>query len=223
MKIQLKDRREIAKGVLLIKFDTLGKSINFEPGQFFTLTLINPPFTDERGNYRIFGFVNSPLQKDIEILTKIGPSAFKKSLQEIPIGTEVEINGINGRIDLPKDINQQLIFITKGVGIAPIISIIRLHKEKRLLYQITLIYINNDQQSAPFFNELENYAKENLKFKFIPAQTLNNSLIASSTQYLDTNLYFVKGEQSFVMPAIKILKELGVKNNNISMEIFTGY
>jgi hypothetical protein len=33
----------------------------------------------------------------------------------------------------------------------------------------------------------------------------------------------VTGEQSFVIPAFKTLKESGIEAKNIAMEIFTGY
>jgi ferredoxin-NADP reductase len=223
MIVSLKTRQEIAKGFLLIEFDTRGQIVNFVPGQFFNLSLINPPYADERGNKRIFGFTNTPKAAGVEMITKSGVSAFKKALQEIPIGTQAQIDGIDGRIDLPKDLNQPVVFVAGGIGIAPIMSMLRSIKEKHLAYKISLIYANEDKESTPFLDELEAYAKENPNFKFIPTTAVNSQLIQTNFPNLNENLYFVKGEQQFVMPTIKILRALGIEANKISLEIFTGY
>jgi ferredoxin-NADP reductase len=223
MRVKLKTRKEIVKGIMLFEFDTLGQIVNFEPGQFFTLTLISPPFTDARGNSRIFGFVNSPTNKDIQIITKSGSSAFKKSLMQMPIETEAQIDKINGMIDLPKNPNEQLVFLANGIGIAPIMSILRFTFEKQLRYQIILIYVNENKEQTPFFDELTNYSKVNTLFKLILTESINNELIQNNLPMLKPSLYFVKGEQQFVVDSIKILQEIGIETNKISMEIFTGY
>jgi ferredoxin-NADP reductase len=223
MRVRLKTRREIVKGIMLFEFDTLEQIVNFNPGQFFTLTLINPSLTDERGNSRIFGFVNSPLEKNIQIITKPGPSAFKKSLMQMPIETEVMVDKINGLIDLPQNPKEPLVFIAKRIGIAPIMSILRYLNEKQLQYQIVLIFINESEEQAPFLEELKLYEKVNGLFKLIIAESIDNKLLQNNLPMPKTNLYFVKGEQQFVVESIKILQALGIETNKISMEIFTGY
>ena len=223
MIVSLKSRQEIAKGFLLIEFDTQGQIVNFVAGQFFNLTLIDPPYNDERGDKRIFGFTNTPGSTKIQMIMKSGVSAFKKVLQEMPIGTQVKIDGIDGRIDLPQDLNQPVVFIAGGIGIAPIMSMLRSIKEKSLTYKISLIYSNENKESTPFFDELELYATENSNFKFIPIIAIDNQLIQSNFPNLNENIYFVKGDQQFVISTIKILKTLGIEANKISLEIFTGY
>jgi NAD(P)H-flavin reductase len=41
MEAQIKEKREVAKGILLVIFDLLGREVDFEPGQCFFLTLPN--------------------------------------------------------------------------------------------------------------------------------------------------------------------------------------
>ena len=42
MKAEIKERKEVASGTLLVVFDLLGKNVEFKPGQFFFVELIDP-------------------------------------------------------------------------------------------------------------------------------------------------------------------------------------
>jgi ferredoxin-NADP reductase len=234
MKAKIVEKREIAEGILYLKFTT-DENINFTAGQFFTLTLLHPPYSDSRGNSRFFGFVNSPTQnKIIEMITRIGQSAFKKSLIMLAIGSEVEIGLISGTISLPDDTIKPLVFITQGIGIAPLMSILRLVKEKSLQRNITLIYINKNKATAVFLDELEKYAKENTDFRLISTMTKDQGWTGEKRsidarflkEYLPLptdNLYFITGIPSFVPTVVKLLRDTGIPASQIKFEIFTGY
>ena len=232
---KIKERKEIATDKLYVAFDLSGQNVPFKAGQFFSLTLLNPPYTDNRGNSRFLGIVNSPSQKDFfSVLTQMGVSGFKKSLAELPLGTDVDISGIDGRIHLPEDINQPVVFIAGGVGIAPIMSIIRWSKEQNWPYKLTLIYVNENRESSAFLEELETYAKENQNFKLIPVMTntpdwttiksfIDSSFIKNKFPNPENNKYFITGAPRFATTMMVTLKEAGVTIPNITMELFTGY
>jgi glycine betaine catabolism B len=228
MNVKLLKKQMICVDHLYIEFDLLDQRLDYKAGQFFSLTLLNPPFTDERGNSRFFGFVNSPTEiGKIAMVTKIGMSAFKKSLMEMPIGSEVKIDSVGGHTVLPDNINQKIVLIAGGIGIAPFMSILHFVKEKKLTYGISLIYVNKDQESAVFFDEIKLYSKENILFKFFPViseiESINPDLIRNESADLNNRIYFITGEQKFVLQSFKLLKELRVEAKNISMEIFAGY
>ena len=69
MKAKIKEKKEIAKDTLLIKFELLEDDFSFKSGQFFFVTLVNPPYIDEKGNQRHFSIVNSPNEKKILTMT----------------------------------------------------------------------------------------------------------------------------------------------------------
>jgi ferredoxin-NADP reductase len=228
MNVKILNKQIIYKDYLYLEFDLLGQTLEYEAGQFFQLTLLNPPFTDERGNSRFFCFVNSPTEiEKVAMVTKVGVSAFKKSLAGMSVGSEVQIDSVGGHAVLPDNTNRKIVLIAGGIGIAPFMSILRFVKEKNLLYDISLIYVNKDRESAVFFDEIEEYSKENKLLKFFPvfseAGLINPDLIKSELLDLNENIYFVTGEQKFVLQTLKLLKEAGVEAKNISMEIFTGY
>lgn len=236
MIVKIKDRKEIAKGTLEVVFDASGQNLDFKAGQFCQITLINPPHTDNRGNKRFLGFTTSPSDKNtFAIATKIGVSAFKKSLQEMPLGTGVELGGIDGRVNhLPDDLNTHLVFLTQGIGIAPLMGLLRFSHEQNWPYKITLIYANEDRASAAYFEELESFTKDNSKFTFIPSMTQDDNwngekrkisadLIKDNLQNLNENSYVITGTPKFVPPTIRELQSLSIPMKNVKMEIFTGY
>ena len=79
MIVKILQKQTIYEDNLYIEFDLLDQTLAYKAGQFFSLTLLNPPFTDQRGNSRFFGLVSSPTEVGkATMVTKIGTSAFKK-------------------------------------------------------------------------------------------------------------------------------------------------
>jgi predicted ferric reductase len=223
MIVKLKERKEIVKGVWQYTLDLNGQQIIFEPGQFFTLTLFNPPFTDNRGNSRIFGFTNSPGKTDIEFITHTGPSAFKKSLEQLPVGSEMEIDKVNGERVLPQDSTHKIVLIADVIGLAPFLSILRKVRDDKLDFDIKLFYVFENSEKAIFLSELESFANENSKFKLVTTNAFVLDLITRNLQEPNNYKYFIRGEQKFVVPVFSALKSLEIDASNLSMEIFTGY
>ncbi len=235
MRAKIKRKKEIAKGTLLVDFDISKKEISFKPGQYFFITLINPPYTDKKGNQRHFSIVNSPNEKGIlTMTTRIRDSAFKRSLFEIPVGTEVEIGIIDGGFILPDDKSQPIVFITGGIGITTFISMLRYVSEENLDYKITLLYSNQDRESTAFLEELENIAKNNPKFKLILTMTddskwrgekrrINAQFIEEYISELKSCFYLIAGPPAMVKAMHDVLSEVGVEQKNIRAENFSGY
>lgn len=234
MKAKIVQKEEIAEGTLYTKL-SLDEEISFKAGQFFRLTLLNPPHTDERGNGRFLGFINSPSQnKLIETVTRLGPSAFKRYLNEAPLDTEVEIDGIDGDMILPENTQVPWVVITGGIGIVPYMSMFREIKEKALPYKITLIFSNTRKSWAIFMDELYAYAQEDRDFSFIPTMTqdpnwqgekrrIDATYLKEKLPNPENNLYYVSGTPRFVPSIVTALKSLGVPQDKLKFEIFTGY
>lgn len=233
---RIKSKQEIAKGTLMVTYDLLGKELDFKPGQFFIITLIDPPFNDEKGAMRHFSIVNSPSEKGIVAMTtRVRPSAFKKSLQEMPIGSEVEIsdNGM-GNFVLPEDFSKPIVMLAGGIGITPYMSMLKYIFKEGLPYQVTLIYSNRDQESTAFLNELKRMSKNNHNLKLILTMTqdpnwegekrrINAQLIKNYINNVSLPLYYIAGPPAMVETIKSSLKETGVSNSNIKSENFSGY
>jgi len=235
MKAIISDKKEIAKGTLLVELELLGERVDFKPGQFFKLELVNPSYTDEKGNARLFSIVNSPNQKDVLVMaTRLTDSAFKKSLNELPIGKEAVIENIMGNFTLPNDNKRPLILIAGGIGITPFMSMLNYVTEQKLDYKITLIYSNRDKGSTAFYGELQELANKNKNIKIILTMTqdpewkgenrrVDAQLIKDYIKDLNSSTFMTAGPPQMVTAVVSALKEAGVDEKSIIIENFGGY
>lgn len=234
MRGKLIEKKIIAEGTHYTKF-SLQQKISFKAGQFFRLTLINPPYEDERGNSRFLGFINSPTQNNfVETVTRDGPSAFKRFLDETELGIEVEIDGIDGGMTLPENPKAPWVIITGGIGIVPYISMFRTLKEKSLNQKVTLIYSNTYESWAIFLDELKSYADDNPNFNLIATMTQDNNwegekrridenFLKETLPNIENDLIYISGTPRFVPDMVRYVKEIGASQDKLKFEIFTGY
>ena len=150
MRALVKEKREVAKGTLLVVFDLLGREVDFKPGQYFWVELLDPPYQDEKGPRRHISVVTSPNERGVlGLCTRLRDSAFKRSLAELPVGAEVDVEEPKGSFLLPEDTDQSYVFIAGGIGITVFRCMLRYIAEEELPYRITLVYSNRDRESTP--------------------------------------------------------------------------
>jgi len=165
VRAKIKEKREVAEGTLLVVFDLLGAEVDFRAGQYFWVTLLDPPYDDEKGPRRHISVVTSPNERGVlGLCTRLRDSAFKRSLAELPVGTEVDVEQPKGNFLLPEDTDRPYVFIAGGIGITVFRCMLRYIAEEHLPYRVTLIYSNRDRASSAFLDELaELDQKENLR------------------------------------------------------------
>lgn len=234
MKARIIKRKEIAQGTLQVTFE-LEEEVTFRPGQYVFMSLINSPYNDEEGIRRHFSIASSPNdKKNLTIATRLRDTAFKKSLNELPIGSQVEISNITGGFVLPQDQTRPLVFIAGGIGITPFISMIKYVQEESLQHQITLVYSNRDRQSTAFLGELEAMAQKNPNIRLILTMTqdqdwtgekrrIDAEFIKDYFPNLNNYTYFVAGPPGMVDDVFSALTQAGIKEEFIRTESFSGY
>jgi len=118
VRARIKEKQEVAKGTLLVTFDLLGQEVEFKPGQYFWVTLLDPPYEDDKGPRRHITVVTSPNERGVlGLCTRLRDTAFKRSLAELPVGAEVDVEEPKGNFLLPEETDQRYVFIAGGIGI----------------------------------------------------------------------------------------------------------
>ena len=236
MRARIKEKREVAKGTLMVVFDLLGEEVEFKAGQYFWVTLLDPPYDDEKGPRRHITAVTSPNDRGVlGLATRIRESAFKRSLAELPVGSEADVEQPKGEFLLPEDTEVPYVFIAGGIGITVFRSMLRYIAEEHLPHRVTLVYSNRDQESTAFLEELHELeqAIPNLRVVFtmtddpgwdgetrrIDAPMLRDHLDAD----LGSFTYLIAGPPKMVEAMEGLLIAEGVPKTQIRPERFSGY
>lgn len=228
------DKSNVADNTLMVTFQ-LDQEVTFKSGQYIFVTLPKLNYPDERGPRRHFSINNDPsLKNQIIITTRLSDSGFKKTLNQLPPGTEVELGPIAGAFILPEDTRRPLVLIAGGIGITPFMSMLKYIAREKLPYKITLIYSNRNQSSTAFLDELQNYQPSPTTYNLILTMTddpnwqgekrkVEAKFINEYFPSVNENSYFVVGPPAMVDAVQRSLLEAGVNIENIKIENFTGY
>jgi ferredoxin-NADP reductase len=236
MHARIKEKREVAKGTLLVTFDLLDEEVDFTPGQYFFVTLPDVGYEDDKGLRRHITVVTSPNEKGVlGLATRMRESAFKRSLAELPVGADVEVEPPKGSFALPPDASRPLVFVAGGIGITVFRSMLRYIQEEGLSYRVTLIYSNRDRESTAFLDELRELEEEIPNFRLILTMTQDPSWEGEARKidaqffkdHLEEDLnqytFLVAGPPGMVNGMQEALADAGVEERNIVAERYSGY
>lgn len=230
MKLKLVNKKLEARDTYSFFFEPVEK-IDFQAGQYIYITLPKLNYPDERGDTRHFTISSSQTEGNlIRLTTRIREeSGYKKTLNELKIGDEVEGRGPNQTFILdpkPKILNQ--VFLAGGIGVTPFRSFIKYNIDKSLRIPMHLIYSNSDSEFV-FKQELDEWSKENdfIKIDYHDSSQsghLSKQLISKYCEdKLQDSIFWVVGPPKFVSAMEEILEELNIPEDNIKSEKFTGY
>jgi ferredoxin-NADP reductase len=236
VRAQIKEKREVAKGTLLVVFDLLGREVDFRPGQYFWVTLLDPPYDDEKGPRRHISVVTSPNERGVlGLCTRLRDSAFKRSLAELPVGAEVDVEEPKGEFALPEETDRPYVFIAGGIGITVFRSMLRYITEEGLPHRVTLLYSNSDRESTAFLDELRELESANPNVRLVLTMTDDEGWDGES-RHIDADFlrdhvdgepaaytYLAAGPPDMVDAMEKVLHDVGVPDEHIRPQRFSGY
>lgn len=219
------------------------RRLEFLPGQYFYFTLPKLSQDDPRGPTRHFTISSSPteIDKTVMFTTRIrSQSGFKQTLNSLPIGSVVNIEGPNGTFILDrKEKTTNQVFLAGGIGVTPYRSFIKYAIDNSLDFSYHLICSNSTPDDMVFYSELVNLAKDyptNLQVDFIITQPteskskwnglvgrIDSLLLNKLIDDLQNKTFWLTGPPNMVSATEDILHTLHVKNTNIRSEKFTGY
>jgi ferredoxin-NADP reductase len=210
--------------------------MDFTPGQYFHVTLPNLGYEDDKGLRRHITVVTSPNEKGVlGFATRMRDSAFKRTLRELPVGSEVEVEPPKGKFGLPDDPSRPLVFVAGGIGITVFRSMLRYIHEEQLSYRMTLIYSNRDRESTAFLDELRELEHALPDFRLVLTMTQDpgweeetRKVDAEFVQdYVGDDLnqftFMVAGPPAMAEGVQGALAEAGVREENVIVERYSGY
>jgi len=234
MKATIKEKREVAKGTLMVTFELESDEVDWTPGEYFWVELLDPPYDDEKGARRHITVVTSPTEGVLGLATRIRDSAFKKSLVEMPEGSAVDVEQPKGSFVLPEDTSQRYAFVAGGIGITPFRSMLRYIADKGLDYDITLVYSNRDAESTAFLDELKELESVVPRCRLVLTMTedpnwdgdtrmLDADVLRDMLGDLESYHFMVAGPPPMAKSVEASLLEAGLSEDQVQSDSFSGY
>jgi len=236
MRSLIKEKEEVAKQTLMVTFDLLGEEVDFKAGQYFWLTLPDVGYDDERGLRRHITVVTSPNERGVlGFATRMRDTAFKKTLAELEVGAEVDVEHPKGDFSLPMGTERPYVFIAGGIGITVFRCMLRYIVEEGLPHRVTLVYSNRDRESTAFLDELQAMERDNGNISLVLVMTdepdwegekrrvdagvLRDHLAGELGDYV----YIAAGPPGMVEAMETELKGAGVPDEQVIAQRFAGY
>ncbi len=155
MKASITEKREVAERTLMVVVDAGGERPDFQPGQYFWVELPSRGLDDDKGLRRHISIVTSPTEEGVlGFATRLRDTAFKKTLELLQVGDEIEVEEPKGSFTLPEDSGREYVFIAGGIGITVFRSMLRFIADRELPYRVTLVYSNRNRASTAYLDEL---------------------------------------------------------------------
>ncbi len=226
---KLVDRIPRVDGVKTYRFDRI-KQYEFEAGQWFVLTIPN----GDGYLTKHFTHSSSPTEGYLDFTTRLTRSPYKTLLDSLPYGTEVEMEGPFGSFTLREDA-KRLAFITGGIGITPVRSILRYLADTGSDIEVVLLYGNQSMDTIPFRLELETFSSQlaGLRVTHVlvdppldwdgPQGYIGLETVKAAIEDPAEWTYYVSGPPSMVVSVKGVLDELGIDRRRMVLENFEGY
>lgn len=236
-KVKLKSRQEIAFGTMAFHFEK-PEGFTYKAGQFADLTLFDPPETDAEGNTRSFSLASAPYEGDLMVATRMRDTAFKRVLKTMEVGTEISLDVPDGSLTLHDDARIPAVFLSGGIGVTPVRSIVLQATHDHLPHKIFLFDSNRRPEDAAFLGEFTDVQKQNPNFILVATMTeieksaktwcgengfVTKAMLMKFIDDFALPIYYISGPRAMVVAMRKILNESGVKDNKIRTEEFSGY
>ena len=210
----------------------------FEAGHSVSVSLIDPPEIDHKGNSRSFSLVSAPYETELVIATRMRDTAFKRSLKAMPAGGRIHLRGPAGKFTLDGADVQRAVFLAGGIGITPFVSMLRQTAHDRRGRDLWMFYSNRRPEDAAFLDELVGLQQRNSRYRFVGTMTemekssrpwtgetgfLDRAMLERHLKDLSTSTYYVAGPPGLVETMQKMLADAGVPDEAIRTDEFYGY
>ncbi len=219
--------------VKTFRLDTQGHEIDYRSGQFFFLTI---KINEKEANHHVT-ISSSPTEKGyIEFTKRITAHDFSQALNVLKPGEWAHVRGPSGYFTLGET-PQKLGFLSGGIGITPIRSMLRYIVDKDLNWDIVLLYGNSSYEEIVFREELERIsrAKPSIRIEHILSGPefppdwkgkkgyINKDLITEQIPDYRDRLFYISGPPKMVVTLEEQLYALNLPREQIKRDSFTGY
>lgn len=231
----LHSKQQITPSTVLITLEPKnGAGFSFNPGQYASLRF------RRRGRptpARCFSFVNYPTASGILQFAVRVQGKYTTAVSELSVGQQVVVDGPFGDFGFDPEYDRISVMLAGGIGITPILGILRYVTQLKLPNQIVLLYSCRNEQDMAFAEELLTLERRNpqLRVVFVISSgvvshfdaghvvkgRITSKLVeqACRNNFLTTS-FFVCGSDGFMEAMTSILQQQETPVDRIFTETF---
>jgi ferredoxin-NADP reductase len=219
--LSLVERRTLANGIYEFIFRS-DRKLLFKSGQYLEWTLGNVP-SDNRGNRRFFTIASAPEDETLALATRIpdNPSAFKRSLAELPVGGVISVASLGGDFVMPTDTRNKLAFLAGGIGVTPFASMARHCIKTGENRDAVLLYSSKTEEEVAYKDIFSGASRLGWRTVYRIGAVDSEFIKQAVPDYLE-RLFYVSGPPSMVDAMKNMLIGLGISRFNIKTDFFSG-
>jgi predicted ferric reductase len=156
-KFKVKKLETVATGTLEITGSTIGKDLEFRPGQFAFLKVLdkNNKFVSHP-----FTISQSPKKGELQFTIKALGDHTKALFDNLKVGDEFLVSGPHGKFDYKTGVKNQ-IWIAGGIGVTPFRSFSQSGVSRN--FSVDFFYAYNNAEEGAYVDELEALDSDNLR------------------------------------------------------------
>lgn len=205
------------------------RGMNFKPGQFAWLTMGDSPFSTQQHPFSMASSASNPGHLEF-VIKEAGD--FTHYLSTVKPGDKAYLEGPYGVFTMDPKAKRRAVFIVGGIGITPILSMIRSRLDELNDTPMWLIYANKSEAEIIMRNTLEAFA-EKLPLRVIHVLSDPSDEWMGESGYVDGDVlddylpedaedidYFVCGPPPMMDLVEPELQKRGVKKQRVYSERF---
>lgn len=236
-KAKLKAQKTLCADTTAFYFEK-PEALEFQPGQFFNFTLLKPDGTDLDGDTRALSIASAPHERNLMVATRLRTTAFKRTLNSLPLDSELLLQGPYGEMTLPRNTTRPAVLLAGGIGITPFRSFVWSEAESLSARRILLFYSVRVPAEAAFLEELREMEQYNTRYKLICTVTqpgkvkipwqgetgrISIEMLHKWIPDLSVPIYYIAGPPNMVDGVRQMLISSGIVEEDIRDEEFYGY
>ena len=201
------------------------RPVKWKAGQFLRYVLPHSNM-DDRGDGRYFTVSSAPYEKYLRITTRfsVPSSTFKKALEDLQIGDEIQIDEPEGEF-VVNNVTKNYIFVAGGIGITPVLSILSELDNSKKKIKAHVLYGTSDKRIL-FKNQLDDFSLRNSDLTVEYILDSKNALEPHLTGAIQNTLepyVYITGPEPMVEWLTVVAKKAGVDIRHIQTDFFSGY